>query len=176
MNYLLDKAILMAVIAHTGQLDKANKPYILHPLRIMLSMSTKEEMIVGVLHDVIEDSLVTLDILQKEGFSHKILKALDTISRRKNETYDEYLKRIQTNSLACKIKQIDLQDNMRLDRITCPTERDFARIEKYKEAAKILGSAGGKKSVKSRFEDKTKKEISAIMKAVRNKEYVKITR
>jgi len=66
---MLEKAIQCAVKAHAGQKDKAGAPYILHPLRIMMKMDNQAGMIAAVLHDVVEDSSVTLADLCAEGFS-----------------------------------------------------------------------------------------------------------
>lgn len=64
----LEKAILIATKAHEGQKDKAGKPYILHPLRVMLRMKTTKDMMAAILHDVVEDTDVTLDDLREHGF------------------------------------------------------------------------------------------------------------
>ena len=73
----LEKAIAIAARAHAGQVDKAGQPYILHSIRVMLRMGSEAERITGVLHDVIEDSDVTLEDLRDEGFDAAILEALD---------------------------------------------------------------------------------------------------
>lgn len=132
---MLDKAILIASTAHQGQMDKAGEPYILHPLRVMLTRRTETERICAVLHDVIEDTNITLDYLKNEGFSENILSVLDALTRRKNETYDEFIDRILRNKIACYVKLADLSDNMDLTRIANPTKKDYKRIEKYRKAA-----------------------------------------
>ncbi|MFL0168788.1 MULTISPECIES: GTP pyrophosphokinase [Clostridium] len=138
---MLEKAIRIAAKAHEGQVDKGGKPYILHPLRLMLSRTSQEEMICAVLHDVIEDTDITIDYLKNEGFSEEILSALDALTRRHNETYDEFIERIVTNRLACEIKLADLKDNMNLSRIENPSQKDHERIKKYNKAAdKILNA------------------------------------
>lgn len=80
---MLEKAIEIAVEAHRGQLDKAGKIYILHPLRVMLRGRDETEMIVGILHDVVEDTPVTLDMLRLEGFSKEVLDALSLHHKRR---------------------------------------------------------------------------------------------
>ncbi|WP_026888759.1 HD domain-containing protein [Clostridium beijerinckii] len=138
---MLEKAICIAARAHEGQVDKGGKPYILHPLRLMLSKRSQEEMICAVLHDVIEDTDITIDYLKNEGFSEEILSALDALTRRHNETYDEFIERITTNKLACEIKLADLKDNMNISRIANPSQKDHERIKKYNKAVnKILNS------------------------------------
>lgn len=138
---MLDKAILIATNAHQGQTDKAGQPYILHPLRVMLSRINETERICAVLHDVIEDTDITLEYLRNEGFSEEVLYALDSLTRRCDETYDEFIGRVISNRIACNVKLADLCDNMDLTRIKKPTEEDYQRIEKYrKAAARILDS------------------------------------
>jgi (p)ppGpp synthase/HD superfamily hydrolase len=107
----------------------------------MISKRSQEEMICAVLHDVIEDTDITIDYLKNEGFSEEILSALDALTRRHNETYDEFIERIITNRLACEIKLADLKDNMNLSRIENPSQKDYERIKKYNKAAdKIINA------------------------------------
>lgn len=131
---MLEKAILIAVKAHQGQVDKGGNPYILHPLRVMFSMKNENEKICAVLHDVIEDTNVTLDHLKNEGFSEEVLIALKALTKHKNESYDKFIDRIINNPLACYVKLADLNDNMNLTRIQNPSHKDFERIEKYRKA------------------------------------------
>jgi len=140
---MINKAILIATKAHRGQVDKAGNPYILHPLRAMLSRQDETERICAVLHDVIEDTEVTFEDLRNEGFSEEVLSALDCVTKRDNESYDEFIDRIIKNKTACYVKLADLKDNMDLSRIKTPTERDYERIEKYKKAEeRILDALG----------------------------------
>lgn len=130
----LTKAILIATQAHDGQLDKGNHPYILHPLRLLTRASTDKVRIVAVLHDVVEDTDITLEQLRDEGFDEEIVEALDCLSRRQHETYDEFIERIQPNALARAVKLLDLEDNCDVSRIADPSEEDYKRIEKYQHA------------------------------------------
>ena len=140
---MLEKAIFIATNAHQGQVDKAGKPYILHPLRLMFSRQNETERICAVLHDVIEDTEITLDYLRNQGFSEEVLGALDALTRRGNESYDEFISRIINNRIACYVKLADLCDNMDLSRIEKPSEKDYERIEKYRKAEdRILGVLG----------------------------------
>lgn len=138
MNNMLDKAIQIAITAHNGQVDKANQPYILHPLRVMLSLEMEKERIVGVLHDVIEDTNITYKYLKCEGFDDEILEAIKSVTRYGDETYDEFINRVKLNPIAIKVKLADLEDNMKIDRIPNPTEKDYQRVEKYKKAKRKL--------------------------------------
>ena len=135
---MLEKAILIATNAHKGQLDKGGSPYILHPLRLMFAMHNETEKICAVLHDVIEDTEITLDYLRNEGFSEEVLDALDALTRRNAETYDEFIRRIIKNKIASNVKLADLNDNMDLSRIKNPTQKDYERIEKYRKASDII--------------------------------------
>lgn len=138
MSSLIDKAVGMAHQAHIGQTDKAGRPYILHALRLMLKFDTEAEMIVAVLHDVIEDSDVTLEHLKESGYPSPVIAAIDCLTRRKDESYDDFIKRIKTNSLARKVKIADLMDNLDLTRLVVLTEQDLLRINKYHKALQIL--------------------------------------
>ena len=138
---MLKKAISLAEKAHQGQVDKGGHPYIDHPKRVMEKCETTEEKIVSMLHDVIEDTDYTADDLRKEGFSEEIITALLYLTHREGEGYMEYIERICENSLAVRVKYADLQDNMDLSRIPAPTEKDFARLEKYKLAKKRIEEA-----------------------------------
>ncbi|MBK7179692.1 MAG: HD domain-containing protein [Chloroflexi bacterium] len=130
----LDTALAIAIQAHAGQVDKAGQPYILHPLRLMFQMATEEEMITAVLHDVVEDSDVTLDALRQAGFSEKVITAVAAVSRQDDETYEEFIRRLRPNALAAKVKLADLTDNMDIRRLKTITPKDLARIEKYHHA------------------------------------------
>ena len=135
----LERAIAIAAEAHAGQEDKAGAPYILHPLRVMLRLSSNDARVVGVLHDVCEDCPGwTFDRLRSEGFSEQILKALDSVTKRDSETYEEFVRRAADNPIGRDVKLADLQDNCDLSRIRSPSERDFARIEKYRHAIDLI--------------------------------------
>ena len=131
---MLERAIQIAAKAHEGQKDKAGQPYILHPLRVMLGTNSEIERICAVLHDVIEDTPITLQILRDEGFAPEVLNVLDLLTKRKGESYDYFINRILTNETACRVKLADLADNMNLSRIQTPSEEDYKRVGKYQRA------------------------------------------
>lgn len=135
---MLEKAIEIAVEAHRGQIDKAGKIYILHPMRVMLRGKNETEMIVGILHDTIEDTPVTLDMLRAEGFSEEILSALACITKEKGEDYGHFIGRVLTNPLASQVKLYDIEDNLNRDRIPYPTSKDEARFHKYEKYHAVL--------------------------------------
>ncbi|OWA34119.1 GTP pyrophosphokinase [Saccharibacillus sp. O16] len=134
----LARAIALAAQHHEGQTDKGGRPYIFHPVRLMLKALTEQEQIVAVLHDTIEDTELTLDDLRREGFSEEIVEAVDRLSRRDDETYHEFILRIKENRLAARVKILDLQDNMDLTRIKKPSEKDQKRLVKYSRALDTL--------------------------------------
>ncbi len=134
----IERAILIAAQAHSGQRDKAGAPYILHPLRLMMRMESEDAMIAAVLHDVVEDSDWTLERLREEGFSEEILQAVDCLTRRDDESYDEFIARARANPIARRVKIADLEDNMNVKRIGEMTQKDLARIEKYHCAWRAL--------------------------------------
>ncbi len=134
LNQLLARAVAIAAIAHQDQYDKAHAPYILHPIRLMMRGQTIEEQIVGILHDVVEDSDWTLDQIAAEGFPPEIITALDCLTRRPEETYDQFLDRVLTNSLATHVKRYDLEDNMTLTRLENWSEKDLQRLQRYHKA------------------------------------------
>lgn len=134
----LDQAIAIAAKAHVGQVDKAGQPYILHPLRLMFRFQSEDEMIVAVMHDVIEDSTFTHDDLKNCGFSEVILDAIECLTKRSGENYESFVSRILQNGLARKIKVEDIKDNLDLTRLNKVTDKDWIRIEKYHHALKVL--------------------------------------
>jgi (p)ppGpp synthase/HD superfamily hydrolase len=136
----LERAITIAAEAHAGQVDKAGAPYVLHPLRMMLRMSSIDERIVAVLHDVCEDCPGwTFDRLRREGFSERIIDALQSVTKRDGETYEDFVRRAAANPIGRRVKLADLIDNSDLSRIAAPSERDSQRIEKYGRAIDLIG-------------------------------------
>ncbi|MBD2074711.1 phosphohydrolase [Phormidium sp. FACHB-592] len=131
LNQLLGRAVAIAATAHQNQLDKANAPYILHPLRLLLRGQTPLEQIVAVLHDVVEDSDWTLEQLAAEGFPSEAIAALDCLTRRSDESYDDFMDRVLTNPLAMRVKRYDLEDNMTLTRMAVLTAKDTERLQRY---------------------------------------------
>lgn len=135
----LERAIEIATEAHRGQLDKAGNEYIGHPLRVMAMGKTTEEKIVGILHDVVEDSSWTFERLAAEGFSAPIIEALCCLTKQPDsEPYDKYIARIKHNPLAVAVKLNDLTDNMDIRRLPYLSDKDVKRLKKYLKAYKQL--------------------------------------
>lgn len=135
----LERAIEIATEAHRGQVDKAGNDYVQHPLRVMAAGKTTNEKIVGVLHDVIEDTDWTFERLAAEGFSSEIIEALQCVTKlSEEEPYDDFIERVKASRLAVAVKLNDLADNMDIRRLGELTEKDFKRLQKYHRAYKQL--------------------------------------
>ncbi len=134
----LEKAIEIAAAAHAGQRDKAGEPYILHPLRVMLSVRTNEERIVAVLHDVVEDTAVTLEQLRTAGFPPLVLQAIEALTKRSGEEYMDFVARAGRDPISRTVKMADLLDNSDMSRLPNPTDKDLERLEKYRKAMELL--------------------------------------
>jgi (p)ppGpp synthase/HD superfamily hydrolase len=135
----LERAIQIAVEAHRGQTDRVGVPYVAHLFSVMDRGKTLDEKIVGVLHDLVEDTSWTLDDLRAEGFSENIIEAIRCISKiTDDEDYEEYIERVKSNALAIKVKLNDLLDNMNILRYEQLTERDLKRLNKYLKVYKEL--------------------------------------
>ena len=139
---MLEKAIRLAVEAHGGQVDKAGDPYILHPLRMMFQMKAPSEKIAAVLHDIVEDTGWTLDMLRREGFSEVVIEAVDNLTRRPDESYEAFIERAARNPIARRVKLADLEDNMDVRRLGKMTEKDQARLARYQDAWRKLRDYG----------------------------------
>lgn len=137
-HQLINAAIIIATTAHCDQKDKGGSPYILHPLRVMQKMETPQEQIVALLHDVVEDSDLELNFLLEKGFGEEIVHAVEAITKRAGENYGDYIERVIANPLALKVKIADLKDNLKIERIPHPTEKDFERMRKYQQTLAIL--------------------------------------
>lgn len=135
----LERAIEIATEAHRGQFDKVGNDYIQHPLRVMAAGKTTNEKIVGVLHDVVEDTNWTFERLATEGFSSEVIEALRCVTKlSEGEPYDKFIARVKTNKLAVAVKLNDLTDNMDIRRLPYISDKDVKRLKKYLKAYKQL--------------------------------------
>lgn len=123
---------------HYGQVDKAGKPYYLHPFTVADMCESEEEKVVAYLHDVLEDSEYDEMYLRMCGFSEKVVEAVKTLTKGVDEDYMQYIDRISQNKLATSVKLADLSHNMDISRIEYPSAEDYARVEKYRAAMKRL--------------------------------------
>jgi (p)ppGpp synthase/HD superfamily hydrolase len=134
----LAEAMSLATEAHKEQYDKSGAAYILHSLRIMHRMHTETEQIVGVLHDIIGYTPITLQSLKDKGYSQEVIDALDHLTRREGERYDDFIKRCRKNPIALKVKIADLEDNMDIRRLDKVTESDLERLNRFLVAWRYL--------------------------------------
>lgn len=135
---MLNKAYQISKKAHEGQFDKGGQPYYLHPLAVSEKVQSKDAKIVALLHDVIEDTSLTLEDLAKEGFSDTILTAIYTLTKQKGINYEDYMAKVKQNDLALVVKIADMNHNSDISRIPNPTEKDLQRVNKYKRMIKEL--------------------------------------
>lgn len=139
MEKILSKAITLALKAHEGQFDKSGMPYVGHIMRMMAAGRTIDEKIVGVLHDVVEDTDWTFDALLAEGLPVHIVDALRCVTKLSDdEPYDEFIERVKTNPLAIAVKINYLTDNMDVRRYKELSEWDVKRLKKYLKAYQEL--------------------------------------
>jgi guanosine-3',5'-bis(diphosphate) 3'-pyrophosphohydrolase len=138
----LERAIAIAAEAHAGEFDRAGQPFILHPIRVMIRLAGSEERIVAVLHDVVEDTSITLDYLRDAGFSEVVVNAIEALTKLPGETRLQAAERAAVNPIARSVKLADNADNMDLSRIVSPTEKDYARIREYEQVRALLLSYG----------------------------------
>ena len=136
----LERAIEIAINAHKGVTDKGGNPYIVHPLRVMMSLKSDNKKIVGVLHDVVEDAEDwDFERLQEEGFSKEVLGALRSVTKTsEEEDYNEFVQRALTNEIGRAVKIADIRDNLDVTRIGELRQKDMNRLNKYKNALKVL--------------------------------------
>lgn len=141
----LGMAIRIATLAHEDQFDKGGKPYILHPLHLMQQMLFDTELaIIAVLHDVPEDSDLTIEDLVSVGFSQRVTDALALLTHHKSESYEEYIDMMLCNYDCIRVKRKDLAHNSSITRLKGVGPKDLARMEKYHKAFLKLGEARSK--------------------------------
>ena len=139
MSELLAKAINIAIEAHKGQADYSGVPYIVHVMNVMRAGRTEAEKIVGVLHDVVEDTDWTFEALLEEGIPAEIVDALRCVTKLSDdEPYDDFIERVKTNDLARAVKINDLTDNMDVRRETELNDYVVNRLRKYLKAYRSL--------------------------------------
>lgn len=134
----IERAIEIAANAHAGQRDKAGQPYIFHPLRVMFRVDGEHEQMAAVLHDVVEDTAITIDDLAREGFPPAVLRAVEALTKLPGETRLEAAARAAADPVARKVKLADNAENMDLSRIPNPTDKDHARCREYAEVRELL--------------------------------------
>lgn len=139
MDHLEERAISLAAVSHMGQMYGPDEPYIFHPLRVMLAAPPIPKIrAVAVMHDCIEDTKVTAELLHERGWSEEIIAAVLALSRVEGETYNgDFIPRCRANPIARIVKPLDLKDNLsRIHRLD-PERR--AKLEpRYRRALEQL--------------------------------------
>ena len=135
---LTKKAMKIAYDAHKEQVDKSGIPYIYHPIHLAEQMTDEAAVCVALLHDVAEDTDISLEDLQNAGFGAEIIDALRLLTHDETVPYMEYIRRIKDNSVAREVKLADLAHNSDLTRLDNVDENTLKRVEKYRQAIDIL--------------------------------------
>lgn len=137
MNNSVETAFELALKAHKGQVDKAGKTYIMPPVRVATKFTEDHLIIVSLLHDVVEDTDIQLNQIESL-FGKEIALAVDGLTKRADESYDDFILRCSKNELSRRVKIEDLKDNMDMTRLKNISEKDLARVEKYRKALEFL--------------------------------------
>lgn len=136
----LDLAISIVAEAFEGKFDRGGQPYILHCLWVMNKVSHLGEdyMIAAVCHDLVEDTDITVADLYEFGFRPEVVVAIDFLTHRDTDTYQNYIRKISRNPIAKEVKLRDLEHNSKITRLKGLREKDFIRLEKYHAAYLFL--------------------------------------
>ena len=132
------KAMKLCYEAHMGQVDKGGVPYVFHPWHLAEQMSSEESTVAALLHDVAEDTDISIEDMVRMGFSPAVIEALGLLCHDKDEPYMDYVERIKQNPIAREVKLADLRHNSTPGRLETMGEKDLLRIEKYKKAIELL--------------------------------------
>lgn len=132
------RAIKLAWEAHSGQTDKTGLPYILHPFSVAFGMADENTACAALLHDVVEDTSVTLDDIRAAGFPEEVVRAVSLLTHAEGVPYEDYVRAIKPDPVARAVKLADLRHNMDPGRLPLVTDEDRRRLEKYRNAEKIL--------------------------------------
>ena len=133
----IEAAKALATKAHSGQSDKAGLPYITHPARVAERLESPEVKVVGWLHDTVEDTALTVADISNQ-FGPETAAAVEAVSRRDGEAWEDYIDRVAANPVARAVKISDLIDNSNLGRIPRVTLKDVKRQARYNNALKRL--------------------------------------
>lgn len=138
-NKLLAKAIKIVAEEFENSYDKGGQPYVLHCLWVMNKVRHLgwEYMIVAVLHDLIEDTDWTYQMLKDKGFPEKIIQSLKLLDFR-NVDYIKQIHKVKKDKIAREVKMRDIEHNSKVTRLKGIKEKDIKRLEKYSKAYLIL--------------------------------------
>lgn len=135
MNNVFEKALMIAIQAHSGQTDKQGKPYILHPLAVASQLDSLELKTIALLHDTIEDSWVSKEFLLENGIPEELVEVIALLTKPKGMPYEDYLRRVKQNPMALAVKKADLAHNTSSERVEGLNDH---RRAKYELAKRIL--------------------------------------
>lgn len=130
----LDDALALVVAKFRGITDKAGQPYVLHCMRVMLGVSGTLAQQVAVMHDLVEDTDITLDDLKALNFDEAVIAGLRLVTHVASDSYADYVAKIKSNDLARQVKIADLLDNYSLGRVAYRDQHnanDANRIQRY---------------------------------------------
>lgn len=131
-------ALKLAFENHKDQVDIGKTPYIFHVYEVASKMETEDEICAALLHDIIEDTPITLNILKELGFNDEVLTVLSLLTKKDEVSYDDYIKSIKENKTATKIKIADLKHNSDVTRLKKTNENSMKRLDKYKKSVAFL--------------------------------------
>lgn len=134
----IEKAIALAAKKYAGQTDKNKLPCIFHPLRLMLKMKSSDQQIVAVLHEILQDSDITVVDLISFGFSQEVIEAIQALTKNKHESLIEVAYRAVKNPIARLVKLADVIDRIDQYRIYRCFSHDFRPLEEYQHIYQIL--------------------------------------
>ena len=135
---LTKKALKLCFEAHKDQVDKTGLPYVFHPFHLAEQMDDEISTVCALLHDVIEDTEMTVEMLGEMGFPQAVLDVLILLTHEDAVPYMDYVKNISTNPIATKVKIADLTHNSDVTRLNVVDEWAEKRNRKYQEALRIL--------------------------------------
>lgn len=135
---LTKKAMKIAYQAHQGQTDKTGLPYIYHPIHLAEQMQDEATTCVALLHDVVEDTDITIEQLGQEGFPQEVLEAIQLMTHAPEVPYMDYVREIKKNPIASAVKLADLRHNSDMSRLDVVDDKAIARVEKYHRAIDLL--------------------------------------
>jgi (p)ppGpp synthase/HD superfamily hydrolase len=138
---LTKKALKLSFDVHKEQVDKSGLPYVFHPFHLAEQMPDELTTVTALLHDVVEDSELTLDHLRRMGFGEAVIEALALLTHDKEVDYMDYVRAIRSNPIAKAVKLADLRHNSDLTRLDGIDDKAMARYEKYRKAIGLLEQA-----------------------------------
>ena len=135
---LTKKALLISFNAHKDQVDKSGMPYVYHPFHLAEQMDDEYSTCVALLHDVVEDTAVTVEYLAKQGFPPEVTDAIKLMTHDETVPYLDYVAKLKINPIARKVKIADLKHNSDLSRLDHINDKALKRAEKYRAAIELL--------------------------------------